>query len=74
MFALSFEGLYGTIAFYLANRSEIDEYLRDGETEFARLRDESRAKNPALYERLRSIREVNGPSKREDSMSRGCGL
>ena len=53
--ALSLEEVYGGIAFYLANRTLVDEYLKDGEREFERLRDESRAKNPVFYERLRSI-------------------
>jgi uncharacterized protein (DUF433 family) len=53
--ALSLEEVYGGIAFYLANRTLLDEYLKDGEREFERMRDESRAKNPVFYERLRSI-------------------
>jgi uncharacterized protein (DUF433 family) len=55
--SLSLEEVYGGIAFYLANRAQMDEYLREGEREFVRLRNESRAKNPALYERLRSMLE-----------------
>jgi uncharacterized protein (DUF433 family) len=55
--ALSLEEVYGGIAFYLANRVHVDEYLREGEREFERMREESRAKNPVFYERLRSILE-----------------
>lgn len=53
--AISLEEVYGAIAFYLANRAELDEYLRKGEKEFDRLHEESRAQNPAIYARLRSI-------------------
>lgn len=53
----SLEEVYGGIAFYLANRAQMDEYLRESEREFVRLRNESRAKNPALYERPRSMLE-----------------
>jgi uncharacterized protein (DUF433 family) len=53
--SVSLEEVYGTIAFYLSNRVAIDNYLAEGEKEFDRLRDESRKKDPAFYERLRSI-------------------
>ena len=55
--SLSLEEVYGGIAFYLANRAHVDDYLREGEREFERMREESRAKNPVFYERLRSILE-----------------
>lgn len=55
--ALTLEQVYGGIAFYLANRAGMDKYLDEADREYERLRTESRAKNPALYERLRSILE-----------------
>ena len=54
--ALSLEQVFGTVAFYLANRESIDAYLRDGRVEFARMRDEARRKHPALYSKLEATR------------------
>jgi uncharacterized protein (DUF433 family) len=54
--ALSLEQVFGAVAFYLANRESIDAYLRDGRAEFARMRDESRRKHPALYSKLETAR------------------
>jgi len=55
--ALTLEQVYGGIVFYLSNRSVVDKYLEEGEREYERLREESRAKNPIFHERLRSILE-----------------
>jgi uncharacterized protein (DUF433 family) len=61
--ALSLEQVFGAVAFYLANRESIDAYLRDGRTEFARMRDEARLKHPALYAKLEAARhETPSPS------------
>jgi uncharacterized protein (DUF433 family) len=49
---LSLEQIYGTIAFYLANRDLIDTYLRAGEKEFEELRHSLKEKNPTLYQKL----------------------
>ena len=54
--ALSLEQVFGAVAFYLANRSCIDAYLRDGSAEFARMRDEARRQHPALYSKLEAAR------------------
>ena len=56
--SLSLEQVYGAIAFYLAQRSEIDEYLRRGEARFEELARASRAANPLLYAKLESARRV----------------
>ncbi len=50
--ALTLEQIFGALAYYLANRATIDEYLRQGEIEFDRLAAESRAKHPAFYAKL----------------------
>jgi len=50
--ALTLEQIFGSLAYYLANRPVIDEYLRQGEIEFDRMAAESRAKHPALYAKL----------------------
>jgi len=54
--ALTLEQVYGALAFYLANQEEIDEYLRHGEIEFEKLRqqlnEQLRATKPLLYQKL----------------------
>ena len=50
--SLTLEQVYGAIAFYLANRAEIDIYLRKGEEEFAALSQKLRDSNPLLYQKL----------------------
>jgi uncharacterized protein (DUF433 family) len=54
--ALSLEQVFGAVAFYLANRERIDTYLRDGRSEFSRMREESRRKHPRLYSKLEAAR------------------
>ncbi len=54
---LTLEQVYGAIAFYLANKTEIDQYLADDEAEFEKLRQASRAANPDLYEKLERARK-----------------
>jgi uncharacterized protein (DUF433 family) len=54
--ALNLEQVFGAVAFYLANRENIDAYLLDGRAEFARMRGEARRKHPALYAKLEAAR------------------
>ena len=54
--AVSLEEVYGAIAFYLANRKEIEEYLAEGEKEFENLQNRSRAEHQDWYERLQKAR------------------
>jgi uncharacterized protein (DUF433 family) len=54
--ALTLEQVYGAIACYLANRDQIDAYLRAGEQDFERLRAESRKQHPLLYAKLEAAR------------------
>jgi uncharacterized protein (DUF433 family) len=49
---LSLEQVYGAITFYLANRDEIDAYLRQGEADFEGLRHDFELRNPGLREKL----------------------
>jgi uncharacterized protein (DUF433 family) len=56
--ALTLEEVYGAIAFYLANREEVDEYLRRAEAAAEQLKQEWREKNPALHRRLLAVREA----------------
>jgi len=56
--ALNLEQVYGGLTFYLANRDEIDQYLRAEKADFDRLRDESRRAHPLLYSKLEAARQA----------------
>ena len=56
--ALQLEQVYGAIAFYLANRQEIDDYMRQGEIEFEKLSQEWGKKNESLYRKLEKARQA----------------
>jgi uncharacterized protein (DUF433 family) len=53
---LTLEQIFGSLAYYLANRTAIDEYLRQRDTEYDRLYEEARAKDPAFYAKLEAPR------------------
>lgn len=53
---LTLEQVYGAIAYYLANRDEVDAYLEQGEAEYEALRQKSREADPAFYEKLAAAR------------------
>lgn len=61
--SVSLEEVYGAIAFYLADRPALDAYLEEGATEFDRVREETRKKDPAFHERLRVLLEGRRPVK-----------
>lgn len=52
--SLSPEQVYGAIAFYLRNRSEIDRYLEQQEEEWEKLRAETESRIGPLIERMRA--------------------
>ena len=54
--ALTLEQVYGAIAFYLANQSAVDQYLREGERLSEELQVESRRRNADLITRLQRAR------------------
>jgi uncharacterized protein (DUF433 family) len=56
--ALNLEQIFGSLAYYLANRPVIDEYLRQGEIEYDRLYEEARAEEPAFYAKLDAARDA----------------
>ena len=56
--ALTLEQIFGSLAYYLANRAAIDEYLRQGEIEYDRLYEEARAKSPEFYAKLDAARDA----------------
>jgi uncharacterized protein (DUF433 family) len=60
--SVSLEQVFGAIAYYLANREAVDAYLSEGEAEFARLRDDARRRDPALYAKLDAARRASQPA------------
>jgi uncharacterized protein (DUF433 family) len=55
--ALTLEQILGSLAFYLANRDQIDQYLRQGTEDFKRLRQEALQSRPGLCARLTDARQ-----------------
>jgi uncharacterized protein (DUF433 family) len=53
---LTLEQVYGAIAFYLANRSEIDTYLTQVRAGFEDLRRAARDADPMFYQKLADAR------------------
>jgi hypothetical protein len=49
---LGLEQAYGAIAYYLANRAEVDAELATHDSDVARLREEARTRNADLRSRL----------------------
>jgi uncharacterized protein (DUF433 family) len=54
--SLNLEQIFGALAFYMANRERLDDYLRNGREEFEDLRREARRENPALFAKLEEAR------------------
>src|SRR6266446_10200589 len=54
--ALTLEQVYGAITFYLANRPDIDAYLRREETEFETLRQTWRTQDAMFYQKMADAR------------------
>jgi uncharacterized protein (DUF433 family) len=53
---LTLEQVYGAITFYLANRSDIDAYLRREEAEFETLRQTWRTQDATFYQKMANAR------------------
>ncbi len=53
---LTLEQVYGAIAYYLAHRSDIDAYLRQGDVEFEALRQTTHRADPVFAEKLAAAR------------------
>lgn len=49
--------VYGAISFYLANRAEIDRYLREADNDYEKFRERIRAEYPEAHRRLDAILE-----------------
>jgi uncharacterized protein (DUF433 family) len=54
--ALDLEHIFGALAFYMANRETVDQYLREGQGDFETQRRQARRNNPALYAKLAEAR------------------
>lgn len=54
---LDLEEIYGAITFYLANQAEIDEYLLKEESEFEKMRKDSREKDPDWHQKMKKARQ-----------------
>jgi hypothetical protein len=50
------EQVYGAITFYLANRSDIDAYLRREEAKFETLRQTWRTQDATFYQKMANAR------------------
>lgn len=65
--SLTLESVYGALAYYLANRETVDEYLRQGEIEFETLRQKSwedlRINRPQLYQKLVTTKQTHIESR-----------
>lgn len=66
---LTLEQVYGAITFYLAHRVEIDTYLKQGEEEFAALRQAAREANPQFYQKLADVRRRRQGPAHDDTVS-----
>lgn len=55
---LTLEQIYGAITFYLANKIEVDAYLREGDERFESLRQAARARSPLLFKKLDEARQL----------------
>ena len=54
---LTLEEIYGAIAFYLANQTEIDGYLIREEKEFEKMRRDSQATDADWHEKMQKARQ-----------------
>lgn len=57
--SLTSEQVYGSIAFYLGHRGEIDQYMRRQESRWQELKERSEAANAPLLRRLRAAHKSN---------------
>jgi len=54
---LMLEQVYGAIAFYLANRPDIDDYLAQAKADFETMRRAARDADPMFYQKLADARQ-----------------
>lgn len=59
---LTLDQVYGAISYYLANRAEVDSYLKETDAEYESFRERIRAQYPEAHRRLDAILdEVRAP-------------
>ncbi len=61
---LDLEEVYGAIAFYLANKEDVDRYLKGQEKVWDELRQQAEQNASPVVKRLRSSRAASIPEKR----------
>jgi uncharacterized protein (DUF433 family) len=61
---LSLEEVYGALAFYLANREEVDRYLERQQQAWDQFRQKADHQPPSVVERLRALRAASLAEKR----------
>jgi len=61
--ALTLEQVYGAITFYLANRDEVDAYLRQADEEFEAFRRRVREEYPEAHRRLDALLQPAQPAR-----------
>jgi uncharacterized protein (DUF433 family) len=61
--ALSLEEIYGAIAYYLANRAEVDRYLERQQQAWDQRRQEAEQQVPPVVARLRAAQAASPPEK-----------
>jgi uncharacterized protein (DUF433 family) len=54
---LTHEQIYGAIAFYLANREEIEAYIEQGKRDYEAKRQAARDTDPEYYKKIKEARE-----------------
>ena len=54
---LTLEQVYGAITYYLANRTEIDAYLKQTYTKFESLQKTIRSSDPVFYQKIAKIKQ-----------------
>ena len=60
---LSLEQVYGAITYYLSHRSEVDAYLKKGESNYDDLCRQARTSNPLLYQKLDRLKQQAGAKR-----------
>lgn len=61
---LSLEQVYGAVAFYLANRSDVDRYLSRAREDYDAKRRAARDADPTFYQKLADARRARQPVDR----------
>ena len=54
---LTLEEVYGAIAFYLANREEVDAYLRETDAQFESFQNRIRTSYPRLNKKIEELQQ-----------------